>query len=144
MTTLIGCMTLVMVTSALGLGLVGCHNKEYDTECEASLKALGIGFDNTELPRDDAARGQQIEATSRALFRWSSVEPTVKLRDVHKVALGLVDTLMERRALLATFRPQETVLAKVNSDGAPALEANAARYHTAIEAFSKTCYAGMR
>jgi hypothetical protein len=117
--------------------LAGCHKKEYETQCETSVKALGIGFDNTETPRGEAIRAAQLAKTTGALATWESSKASVVLADLRAADDAVAVVLTERKALLtaATFA-SPTAPAPAN---AAALEANEASYAPALQRVVGVC-----
>lgn len=113
------------------VGVCGCGHRQYQAECETTVKALGVGFENVDSPpTDEPTRQKQLARMTEALTTWSSSKASVTLADLRAPADALVGPIEERKALLQSAKLDRA-----------ALVANGKTYHERFEAVMSVCIA---
>jgi hypothetical protein len=146
----------------------GCKRKDYQGQCVTTIRALGVGFENVDLPRTEAVRKAQLDRMGTALDAWSASKDRVTLPDLRHHADELATTVGQRKSILggakfvaspaptpaipsssaaarqASLQDQALKMlglpdASLDKASQSALEANDKAYHSAFEQVMQVC-----
>src|SRR5690348_14758741 len=82
----------------------GCKKKEYQAQCPTTISALGVGFDNVDIPMDEARRKAQVDRMGMAIDAWNASKDKVTLTDLRQSADALSAVVVQRKTLLGNAK----------------------------------------